>query len=181
MIIFFLVLNGILLLAAFFFIILLYMRQNRYRNIEKELERKEKEFEDAVSSFFLMMKEENEQFLKRLETGDVKSSGTSRGEFAEREENTGIPAAIARQADDLPASEEENGEYLMEESGENSTDAAHQYAMLVDEVERLLSEGLSAEEIAKRLGKGKTEIGLLIKFTPRLQKLEKADVGERKE
>jgi hypothetical protein len=57
-----LLLNGI----SIYFIIILYTRQNRLLEVEKTQEQFKKGMEDEISAFLFEMKEENEEFIKRL-------------------------------------------------------------------------------------------------------------------
>ncbi|MCQ6280174.1 hypothetical protein [Bacillus sp. EB600] len=56
-------LNGI----SIYFIIILYTRQNRLLEVEKTQEQFKKGMEDEISAFLFEMKEENEEFIKRLQ------------------------------------------------------------------------------------------------------------------
>lgn len=58
-----LLLNGI----SIYFIIILYTRQNRLLEVEKTQEQFKKGMEDEISAFLFEMKEENEEFIKRLQ------------------------------------------------------------------------------------------------------------------
>ncbi len=58
-----LILNGV----AIFLIMILYTRQNRLVEVEKNQEQMMKEMEEALSSYLIEMKEENEAFIKRFQ------------------------------------------------------------------------------------------------------------------
>lgn len=67
MVIFFLILSLVFNILAFLAIIILYLRQNRIIQVEKKQEKIMREMEEVMSTFMLEMKEENEQFMNRLQ------------------------------------------------------------------------------------------------------------------
>lgn len=63
---FLVMLSLILNILALFAIILLFLRQNRLTLIEKRQESMIKEMEEVISTYLVEMKEENENFIKRM-------------------------------------------------------------------------------------------------------------------
>ena len=72
MITFLLFLSLVLNLVALFAIIILFLRQNRLSEVEKKQEKMNREMEEVISSYLIQMKEENDQFLKRMSEVDLK-------------------------------------------------------------------------------------------------------------
>ncbi|WNS77202.1 hypothetical protein RRV45_09505 [Bacillus sp. DTU_2020_1000418_1_SI_GHA_SEK_038] len=51
---------------ALFSIIILFLRQNRFLQVEKKQEKMLQEMEEVISAYLVQMKEENEDFIKRM-------------------------------------------------------------------------------------------------------------------
>ncbi|MEH7234745.1 hypothetical protein [Bacillus sp. JJ1562] len=155
-----------LLAVAFFFIILLYLKINQLKDVEKKQERLLKEFENVITSYVMEIKEENEVFLNRIkdvklapeEKINKKSIHINELELTSDELNDLLPP--------YPDKEESRHIYMVENEIEHDThvkDENNEDTILKD-IEHLIKLGLSYEEIAKKLNKGKTEIELLHKF-----------------
>jgi len=196
---FFLVLQFILILICFFAIILLYLRQNRFRELEIRYQRMQKEMEDVISGFLLEIKEENERFLTKFEElrkkrdGDGNYDPPSAGEkngvppvtdlplavpyrMAEEAYNAGKAAAAGSIRASSPSepksgmphaapspSESKNGKPPTEKNSAGEGEPENKEALL-KRIEDLRKKGLTDEEIARKLRKGKTEVELLSKF-----------------
>jgi hypothetical protein len=165
-------LNIISLLA----IIILYTRQNRFIDLEKRQGKMLREMEETISTYLIEMKEENDAFISSLhksknEHSDPKNntklqqkSASSKNEV----EELGSPAnkrlnaykAYKKPAASVQSNDDGGGwsPLVPDESMVNEEKS------LVNKVIDLQQKGLSIEEIAKSMGKGKTEIELLLKF-----------------
>ncbi|WP_141433441.1 hypothetical protein [Bacillus sp. 03113] len=196
MLIFLLLISFFLNIVAFFFIIILFLRQNRFIELEKKQERINSEMEDLFSSYLIEMKEENDEFLKKIQlfmktNKKPKEASEKKEEFRIMEKSmndqhlsfqklqaiksyTTKPAKLEEEMkipiyhqenhkDDLLLSSKKKAEPVSQESApmqnRKNTDQT-----LFNQVKMLEHEGLSTEEIAKKLNKGKTEIELLLKF-----------------
>ncbi|CAM3704217.1 hypothetical protein [Mesobacillus zeae] len=158
--------------GCIFAIILLYTRQNRLLELEQKQKKIIHEIEEVFSGYLLELKEENETFIKRMQRADVN------GQFQEAmQENM-------QQLQDADSSMETRHEAPVihkphvsfkkvqtaySNSGQGNTPADSgkpvlENELLTDRVVRLKTEGHTAEEIAKMLDKGKTEIELMLKF-----------------
>lgn len=189
-----LIISFILNFIALFLIVNLYVRQNRFLEIEKKHEKLLAEMDDVVSAYLLEMNEENEKFLKRLEKIiDKKTTLANTGEKVGNElENfeSKIENLVAEEGVTFTLSEEakkktpvlrksnhyqavtayktmsnlEKGRQNKDEveGQKNADEYNEQY--IYEQAILLKNEGLSIEEIAKRLHKGKTEIELLLKL-----------------
>jgi hypothetical protein len=167
-------------IVAFLAIILLYTRQNRLMNIEKKQEKVINDLEDIISSYLLEMKEENEQFMKQLENRSKvenkddwqKQPNSSKQDDSEPTQTTINTKAATYQMNRINANkayskmfpdtvdDNENNTLLppIETEEENTDDSLEKRVLFMHH------NGKTAEEIAKLLGKGKTEIELLLKF-----------------
>lgn len=184
---FLVVINLILVIFAFLLIILLYMRQNRYSELERKYEQLNKELEETVASFILAMKEENERFLDRWQHLNEEKGGGSDNFKDIAEENVRLSDETnycerpgERLQDGKPESERDSNSGNDSSSGKDPNDKnvvtdrnafpLNEHERLLGQVKELMEKGFDPPEIAKQLNRGKTEIELLIKFTPTLLK-----------
>jgi hypothetical protein len=164
-------LNIISLLA----IIILYTRQNRFIDLEKRQGKMLQEMEETISNYLIEMKEENDAFISSLHK--------SKNEHSDQENKTEIPQKSASEHKDeelgSPANKRLNAYKAYKKpaaSVQRNDDGGgwsplvpdesmvNEEKSLVNKVITLQQKGLSIEEIAKSMGKGKTEIELLLKF-----------------
>ncbi|MGG3738308.1 hypothetical protein [Aeribacillus pallidus] len=171
---------------SLFAIILLYQRQYRLLQLEEMQKKALKEIEEVFSSYLLELKEENDRLLKGLESLDYSPSEpelqTPQNHLIEtnthqsREKAQPIPSipkasmhkAIERyraigstthdQEVDIAQHDGDTNQMLRDEEQINEMDV---YAI---EVIKLKNKGLTVDEIAQILNKGKTEVELLLKF-----------------
>jgi hypothetical protein len=188
---FLLLLSLILNAAAIFAIILLYLRQNRLVEAEKKQERILNEIEEVFSAYLFELKEENEKFLELMtkknrqkQPGGIEATATE-AELREKETETrpdkitpeiqqnrlgkGISYHAARKAyqqNPEPVPTDLNDKIDMELPEDN---VESKELSFVDQVVYMKKQGLTIEEIAKDLDKGKTEIELLLKFRQKTQ------------
>ncbi|MCM3053498.1 DUF6115 domain-containing protein [Caldibacillus thermoamylovorans] len=178
------VLTLIISLLALFAVIILYIRQNRLFHIEKRYKQLNDELEASVSAFIIEMKEENEAFInkiKQLQTSDNKNetiepvnlnierNGKDTVEYGtDYQVHPVSPPLFAgikeyqkavKQTTDIPEKETN----VRKEDPFEAQSAADSD---LHKIKQLLNAGYSIDEIAKTLHKGKTEIELLIKFSP---------------
>ena len=153
---------------ALFFIILLFIRQNRLYEVKKQQETMIRDMEEVMSAYLLEMKEENEQFLQQFNTIETRRTERPPHSPTAAEDETEDPSSLQtpnlhrlRAANlyrnSLAASPLTKEEQDGEESGQEEN-------FLLSQVIFLQKKGLTIEEIAKRLDKGKTEIELALKF-----------------
>lgn len=130
------------------------------------------EMEETISTYLIEMKEENEAFIKSMHSskkGFSVQENISEPQTKYESSETPHPASMANnrlnasKAYKRPAFEKENDDrgwtpLVPDDNG------VHEEKSLIAQVLTLQKNGLSIEEIAKRLGKGKTEIELLLKF-----------------
>lgn len=184
-----LLLNIVALLA----IILLFLRQNKLMETEKKQEKMLVEMEEVISSYLIQMKEENDDFISKFSQINAKNQSSVKEKSirvnTERKSDENIAKAdekslrLARASvyqaskaykKNLRASEEGLNESeglasLMETESvmqsDNSQRAKEEIpSSMEDQVFMMKRQGLNVEDIAKKLGKGKTEIELMLKF-----------------
>lgn len=198
----------ILTLISLFANLLLYLRQNRLTDLEKRYHTLQKELEDAISSFLIELKEENERFLTKYEQiQKEKNQQEEKGEKNEQQKlmknlhfvnheihdlrytpNT-VPYQFVKEAYRDSQQREANKDFPQAKTNEENygqkdhpseTTALHEQEIrnnemidekedhklhqLLNKIRQLQKEGLTIEEIAQKLNRGKTEIELLVKF-----------------
>ncbi|MEH7382551.1 hypothetical protein V7138_18960 [Bacillus sp. JJ1533] len=155
-----------LLAVAFFLIILLYLKITQLKDVEMKQERLLKEFENVITSYVMEIKEENEVFLNRIkdakheqeEENHKKSIQVIEPELTEEDLQELLPTYPNKEDTEGIVTLEDEDDQNTYEKKENNKDT------LVKDIEHLIKLGLSYEDIAKKLNKGKTEIELLHKF-----------------
>ncbi|MCM3400817.1 hypothetical protein [Cytobacillus oceanisediminis] len=184
-----LLLNIVALLA----IILLFLRQNKLMETEKKQEKMLVEMEEVISSYLIQMKEENDDFINKFSQINAKNQSFVKEKSIrvkpERKSDENIAKAaekslrLARASvyqaskaykKNLRAAEEESNEseglasLKVPESvmqSDNSQRVKEEIpSSMEDQVFMMKKQGLNVEDIAKKLGKGKTEIELMLKF-----------------
>ncbi|MBU8877859.1 hypothetical protein BGM26_02485 [Bacillus sp. FJAT-29790] len=205
---FLLLLSLCLNILAFFAITILFLRQNRFLQIEKKQENIISEMEEVISAYLVQMKEENDDFINRVKKLEVQTNAATAkvketiksGSSDQAEQNNpfrnriakapvnkaahtykrNVTASISRTR--IGAIPQKNNDKVelppLEIYGDKAESASSQMSMttpdksgesfenqsFLNEVLLLKKQGLSEEEIAQKLNKGKTEIALLLKF-----------------
>ncbi|WP_282171617.1 DUF6115 domain-containing protein [Cytobacillus firmus] len=184
-----LLLNIVALLA----IILLYLRQNKLMDTEKRQEKVLIEMEEVISAYLVQMKEENDDFISKLSKANAKNDTSIKEKSIpvnldrkndvdiSKADEKSMPLARAsiyqaskaykqnlRAAEDL-LSEIESLPSLKETESVTRSDSSQSIkeenpSSINDQVFNLKKQGMSAGDIAKKLGKGKTEVELMLKF-----------------
>jgi hypothetical protein len=191
---FLLLLSLILNAAAIFAIILLYLRQNRLMEAEKKQQRIMKEIEEVFSAYLFELKEENDNFIEMMkktnsiynsdaspyrQDGTTDQQDTSSNEKQNPNELTsrigkGVSYHAARKAyqqssEPVSVKEEVEAESLQDMPRVPAAVRQPVQLSFIDQVVKMKKEGLTIEEIARDLDKGKTEIELLLKFRQNTQ------------
>mgnify|MGYP005828204177 CR=1 FL=1 len=170
MVTFLLFISFLLNIVSLLAIVLLFSRQNRFLNMEKEQKKMIMELEEVISTYLIEMKEENEEFIKAF-NHQVKSQ-THTTDKTDDENETGSPlqtkpkwpgagykqASKAYQQTPTPQMGSVEKKLEVKPTVKTNEDP------LIQQVLSLKKEGKSIEEIAQTVGKGKTEIELLLKF-----------------
>lgn len=157
------------------------MRQNRLLELERKQQQLKQEYEEMLTAFLLELEEENEKFLLSLtkktqeqtkseEKDDlnIEQQGNPTKEIQYEQEFDLNPlefnrmqATIAYKNTQRKNIEENTDVHVENEEIHHGKEKEKNLSNIVSE---LLEKGLSVEEIAKQLQKGKTEIELLQRF-----------------
>lgn len=178
---FLLLLTLILNMATIFAIIVLYLRQNRLVETERKQEKIISEIDEIFSAYLLEWKEENDKFLKLMSSANISGYQGKADKPAEKTETgsqidpeavireiqqpqtrKGISYHAARQAYQAGVTIK-NSETEINSSQPAGSEETKDVS-LMDQVTTMKQQGLTIEEIARKLNKGKTEIELLLKF-----------------
>ena len=184
-----LLLNIVALLA----IILLYLRQNKLMDTEKRQEKVLIEMEEVISAYLVQMREENDDFISKLSKVNVKNDTSIKEKSIpvnldrkndldiSKADETSMPLARAsiyqaskaykqnlRATEDI-LGEKESLSSLKETESVICSDSSQSIkeenpSSINDQVFILKKQGMSTGDIAKKLGKGKTEVELMLKF-----------------
>lgn len=182
------ILHAISILA----IIVLYLRQNQYAQSEKNMQKLQKDVEAVLQSFLLEMQEENKQLAATVQnkggTHPDKEEEDSPLPFSNTPSNPSV-ASVKKAYQPINVQEEKNNDSydppmpdvkdrldISISSDESKNEKLSFKAALDSQLQQqaaktteervieMLKDGYNAEDIAKVLGKGKTEIELLLKF-----------------
>lgn len=174
----FIFISFILNAVALFAIILLFMRQNRLHEIKKEQEKLVADMEEMMTAYLAEMKEENEKLIKELSSSSPAEHSAAAGQASSAvtpgksappsrtPEGAGAIAAPSMQRI-RAAQVYRTGNKTADENEKISAEEQEAPAAaqaLADEIVLLKDQGLSVEEIARKLNKGKTEVELALKF-----------------
>ncbi|MGE8204056.1 hypothetical protein ACQKP0_05785 [Heyndrickxia sp. NPDC080065] len=163
-------------LFTIFAIIILYLRQNRFTAMEFSQKQAMKEMEDVFTAYLEDLKEENEQFIERLNSFQkiqstiqplkTTQSNTTKADKQKDNIEEMIPHAYKR----LNAVKSYNNKIDLNNDSAISSEPetkelkSTEPLSIQDQVVSLSKKGLTIDEIAQNLNKGKTEIDLILKF-----------------
>ncbi|UXH45391.1 hypothetical protein N5C46_04815 [Rossellomorea vietnamensis] len=165
MVTFLLFISFLLNIVSLLSIVILYSRQNRFVNMEKEQKKIIVEMEDVISAYLIEMKEENDEFMRKFSTQihNVKEDNLHTEENEQEDLETSVKVtkwtgAGYKRASQAYKQVKDQGPEPGDQSNKSEQDP------LLKKVLTLKEKGMSIEEIAESLGKGQTEIELLLKF-----------------
>lgn len=182
----------VLQLLSFYFIILLNMKLSKFKDLERKQEQLMREMDDAVGVYLLEMREENNRLIEELSKQPVQNhfKKESIRDF-EKQDDISINSEVEQQAGLLQQEAAALGletrtfvpktvvtnaykqqkvqttpsqvvqTSVIQQEEESPEDNSLTYE---EEVLKLFKAGQTAEQIAKKMHKGKTEIELLLKF-----------------
>ncbi|UTI40578.1 hypothetical protein [Niallia sp. RD1] len=168
-------------LIAILCIVILYVRQNRFADLEKDQKKTLEEMEEVIATFISEIKEENEQFLDKLyshpkesshEREEEKSKDESASPYFKPKELKVNKAMLNVYQKTVPTIETTSKkEDRLEKEDVNEllnlilpSEKEPKKKSILEIAKSMQAEGKSIEEIAKSLNKGKTEMELLLKF-----------------
>ncbi|MBR7552916.1 DUF6115 domain-containing protein [Allobacillus sp. GCM10007491] len=157
-----LILHGV----TFIFLFLLYQKLQERKDREKIIEQKEKEIDGLFHDYLVEIKAENQKFTEQLNKlkiqQDEKMKQQQSKESAVEEGSTGFEEEPFFTEENFP--EELDYEPLIPEEDEEPV----YEVTLESRVLHLYDQGYSADQIAKQLNVGVTEIELMIKIHKQL-------------
>lgn len=196
---FLLLLSLILNVAAIFAIILLYLRQNRLVEAEKKQDKIIKEIEEIFSAYLFELKEENDKFIQLMTTTTIQEQPSNKMAAIDATEKKTVsvktadekPAPEANEGNEMQqrlgkgisyhaarkayqqnrgqtSAVPDNGVELTEVDPKENKEEVIQSSP-IDQVPQMTNQGMTIEEIARKMDKGKTEIELLLKFRQKTQ------------
>lgn len=142
----------ILQIITFYFLALLYTKSSKYDDLEKKQQTMMREMDDSIGLYLSELKDENDRLIEKL------------SKRVDKEENTVSPKPIVEKSPEVK---------IPVNLALKSYQATNNYRNKPEPVEepdertkiiRLHEAGQSIEEIAKTLGKGRTEVELILKF-----------------
>lgn len=146
----------ILQLVSFFLIVILNARISKFQDVERKHEELMKEMDDAVSAYLFEMKDENNRLLEELSRRSAKFEGIEvKSQQLQGEVGFSTPSTISK----TKVANLYKQSFKVEES-----EPILKPITVKEQVIQLSNSGKSTEQIAKQLGKGKTEIELILKF-----------------
>ena len=162
----------ILQVFGFYILALLYMKVSKFDDLERKQRKLMEEMDDSIVAYLSEMKDENERLVELLsQRGELAAAG----ERVEREPESSpvvkeaeAPRPIPVKPPKMPInlaikSYSQTTRKPKSEEPEVSRTGLEQ-PDLRSRIFQLHDAGLSEEEIAKKLGKGRTEIELILKF-----------------
>jgi hypothetical protein len=176
------IISFILHAISFFIIILLYYRLEQTRDIERKQATMLKDMEEVLSAYIIEMKEENERFLDKVRQEDqpekqkqIDPNGVTphrRGSGSQSSIDTVEPdlteqdlSSLLPSYDDLGVTKKMREQTDLPKDVSIKEEENHLQLLPIGQQAKLLhNKGLTVEEIAKKLKKGKTEIELFLKF-----------------
>ena len=142
----------ILQIITFYFLALFYTKSSKYDDLEKKQQTMMREMDDSIGLYLSELKDENDRLIDKLSKRVDKEEETVNSEpLVEKTPTFKIPVNLALKSYQATNNYKNESELVVEPDERTR-------------VIRLHEAGQSIEEIAKKLGKGRTEIELILKF-----------------
>ncbi|MCG3090075.1 DUF6115 domain-containing protein [Sporosarcina cyprini] len=159
----FLIILFILQLITFYFIALLFMRMAKFDKLETKQQKLMSEMDDTIAAYLTELKDENDRLIRLLEKRMVDEVELSEKEIRKVKAQT-APAPSEMRQNQKPVipvqvALQSYKSYSKPSEPDNQDEEDDRTRAL-----NLQKNGWSVEEIARELGKGKTEIELILKF-----------------
>lgn len=154
-------------IISFYFLALLYTKVSKFDDLEKKQRKLMVEMDDSIGAYLSELKDENERLIERLTTRDrepVVKKVTSSVQLDKQEYTAATeqaPPMIRVNKPTIPvnvALKSYNAVSKTQQGPTLEVDDDRTQAL------KLFDAGQSIEEIAKALGKGRTEVELILKF-----------------
>lgn len=160
----------ILQVIGFYFIVLLYMKVSKFNNLEKKQQKLMAEMDDAIGAYLSELKEENERLISIIEQRQENDISKEHVPESRHYSESGQPLETKAYSFKPPSYPVKAAMKSYQTTPVLNKDSLAEPKMEEPELDdrtlaiRMNDDGKSVEEIAKRLGKGKTEVELLLKF-----------------
>ena len=142
----------ILQIITFYFLALLYTKSSKYDDLEKKQQTLMREMDDSIGLYLSELKDENNRLIEKLSKRvDKEESPVTSKPVVENSPIVKVPVNLALKSYQA-TNNYKNEPELVEEPDERTR------------IIQLYEAGKSIEEIAKTLGKGRTEVELILKF-----------------
>lgn len=158
----------VLQLISFAVITLLFMKVSKFNNLERKQQQLMQEMDQSVTAYLNEIKEENDRFIRQLKMTNVPKTATS--PIVEKQEKK-VQLEPKRES----KSEQEPFQPKVQPvpmhfalRSYQKTSASQQETEPMNDrqkIKQLYEDGKTVQQIAKELGKGKTEIELILKFS----------------
>jgi hypothetical protein len=160
--------------VALLLIVLLYTRFSALKKVEQTQSAVMKDMEEVVSAYLMEMKEQNDEFIQRFEQQRKQS-------IKKGEQSSSLPSPNISVFDEVSKPSEQNflqlahtdlSEQNVQEERAEQIEAIQTEDLNPEQIKHmalsLQKKGLTTQEIAKSLHRGKTEIELLLTFNKNL-------------
>lgn len=143
----------ILQIMTFYFLALLYTKSSKYDYLEKKQQTLMREMDDSIGMYLAELKDENDRLIERLSKRvDIEEEPISTEPVIETIPTIKAPINIALKS-------YQSTKFELEKS--TVPDSVDDRTRVI----QLHEAGQSIEKIAKKLGKGRTEVELILKFS----------------
>jgi hypothetical protein len=165
----FLVFLFIIQLISFYFLALLYTKVTKFDDLEKKQHKLMAEMDNSIGAYLSELKDENERLIEQLTDHFQKNvipKSTPNNELATEESaaTEETRPVIRANIPKMPVNLAIKSYKAVAGQGLEETVVPVEAEDARTQVIRLYDAGQSIEEIAKQLGKGRTEIDLILKF-----------------
>lgn len=169
-----LLLHGVTIIA----LITLSLRVSKTKELELKQQKVAREIEDLFTTYLIEIKEENERMMNILEkNGQNENSYEPNHEKKSSQKSPKVALNVSEDVNVNKNSEQQDAPVLKQQQVDHKPIKEYKPPM-PDEVEfiqpslearvfSLYDQGLSTEEIARKLDCGRTEVELMLKFHPR--------------
>lgn len=147
----------VLQLIGFYFLVILYMKVAKFDELKEEQQKLMDEMEDTLGAYLVELKDENDRLVDRLAQFE-KSREVQPKKLIDVQDETDEEKFLIKPTKVVPVKTALKSYGATTNMSTAPKKDSREYAFA------LCDEGFSIEEIAKKLGKGKTEVELLLKF-----------------
>ncbi|MBE1553436.1 hypothetical protein [Sporosarcina limicola] len=160
----------IMQIASFYFLALLYTKISKFDDLEKKQRKLMAEMDNSIGAYLSELKDENERLIVKLSVRDKELARTNKESVQERRETTvsseDTPFLIGVNTSRIPINQALKSYNAVTTT---SVPKRKEPEVTATSDDRILAyemhdAGQSIEEIAQKLGKGRTEVELILKF-----------------